>query len=426
MELAVLIALVVLNGLFAMAEIALVTARRARLRKMADEGDTRAGRAFRLSGDPTRFLSTIQIGITSIGVLNGIVGEAAFAAPLAAWLGSVGIPVRFTEELSIVIVVVLITYVTIVLGELVPKRIGQQNPERLARWVARPMEILALLSRPFGAALVGSTELILRILGVRGTTAQAVTEEEIHAILEEGSDAGVIEETERAMVRNVFRLEDRAVTTLMTPRSDIVYLDIEDTLAENLEKIRESAHSRFPVTRRRLNEVLGIVHTKQILSQALAGEHLDLAAGLEPATFVPDSQSGMDVLEAFRTSQIQLILIVDEYGQIRGLVTLQDLIEAIAGEFQNAEHGEASAIQRADGSWLLDGTIAVPELKEHLRLKSLPDGDAESFDTLSGLIQLLLDRLPRTGDIVEWDGWRFEIVDMDGRRIDKVLASRSA
>jgi putative hemolysin len=424
MEILLLLALILFNGFFAMSEIALITARRARLKKLAEAGDRRAARAIELGEQPTRFLSTIQIGITSIGVLNGIVGEATFADPLARWLSSLGMPGDLAGFAAIGLIVVIITYVTIVLGELVPKRLGQLGPERLARLVARPMQVLATVTRPFVFLLSTSTELILRLLRVRSTDARVVTEEEIHAVLEEGSAAGVIEKSEHAMVRNVFRLEDRLVTTLMTPRSDIVYLDVNDPLDRNLAKIRESGHSRFPVTRGRFSEVLGVVNAKQLLAQALRGQLPDLTASLEQPAYVPDSQSGMELLEAFRSSQIQMALVVDEYGQIRGLVTVQDLIEAIAGEFRSGPEDEAWAIQRADGSWLLDGTIPVPELQEHLALKSVPDGEAESYNTLSGMFQLLLDRLPRTGDIVEWQGWSFEIVDMDGRRIDKVLATR--
>jgi len=422
MELAVLLALILLNGLFALSEIALVTARKARLRAQADAGDRRAARALELGEHPTRFLSAIQIGITSIGVLNGIVGEATFAAPLALWLAGLGAPADAAELGATALVVLVVTYLTIVLGELVPKRLGQLNPERVARAVALPMEALAWITRPFVFLLSGSTEAILRLFGARGTTREAVTEEEIHALIEEGSAAGVINEQERAMVRNVFRLEDRPVTTLMTPRTDIVYLDLEQPAAENLATIRESAHSRFPVGRGGLAEVVGLATAKQLLAQAIRGEPLDLTANLDPVVFVPDSLTGREVLEEFRSSHLQLLMVVDEYGQVRGLVTLQDLLEAIAGEFVPAEGGEPSALRRPDGSWLFDGTIQVPDLLDHLGIRRAPADGEGSYETLAGLLMFLLDRMPATGDRVEWAGWTLEIVDMDGRRIDKVLA----
>jgi len=426
MEFAVLFALIVINGFFALSEIALVTARRARLQKLAEAGDRRAEMALRLAGNPTRFLSTVQIGITSIGVLNGIVGESALAQPLAGQLEALGMPSRASALTATGLVVALITYVTIVLGELVPKRMGQANPERLARLVARPMNGLAIAARPFVVLLTESTELILRMLRLPAPGAQQITEDEIHAILDEGSSAGVIERAEHAMVRNVFRLEDRPVTSLMTPRADVVYLDLEQPLEENLRRVRESPHSRFPVTRHRWQEVLGIVNARQLLARALQGQLAGLDAELESPVYVPDSQSGLDLLESFRAAQFQMALVVDEYGQIRGLVTLHDLIEAIAGQIRTTSSDDSRAVQRADGSWLLDGSIPVPEIKDHLGLRSMPAGESDTYDTLGGMIQLQLDRVPRTGDIVRHEGWSFEIVDMDGRRIDKVLAQRSS
>lgn len=425
MELSLLLALILLNGFFALSEIALVTARKARLRTEADAGDRRAARALELGEHPTRFLSTVQIGITSIGVLNGIVGEATFAEPLARWLQELGTPPEASYLGATGLVVLVITYVTIVLGELVPKRLGQISPERLARAVALPMDLLASLARPFVVVLTSSTELVLRLLGARATSADAVTEEEIHALIEEGSQAGVIDEQERTMVRNVFRLEDRPVTTLMTPRTDIVYLDLESPAAENLTTIRESAHSRFPVGKGGLGELVGLASAKQLLAQAIRGEPLDLGANLEPVVYVPDSISGMELLETFRSSRAQLVVVVDEYGHVRGLATLQDLLEAIAGEF-GGEGAESPAVQRADGSWLLDGALPIQDVLDRLGVRVPPRSEADSYETLSGLVMYLLDRMPKTGDRTQWAGWTLEIVDMDGRRIDKVLATREA
>lgn len=423
MEVALLLFLILLNGYFAMSEIALVTARKARLRKMSEAGDRRATRAIELGENPTRFLSTIQIGITSIGILSGIVGEAALAQPLAIVLQAWGVPLRASELGGTGIVVVLITYFTIVLGELVPKRLGQISPETIARFVAQPMLLLAMIARPFVRLLSASTELILKVLRVRDTSAQAVTEEEIHALLEEGAESGAIDELEHEIMRNAFRLDDRQVSSLMTPRAQIVYLNTGDPLDDNLRKITGSNHSRFPVVRGDLGEILGIATAKQLFAQKVRGEPTDLTKNLKPAVFVPESLTGMELLDAFRSSQIQFMLVVDEYGDVHGIVTLQDVLEAITGEFRTALPGEAWAMQRPDGSWLLDGLIPVPELKDRLALAAVPEEDTGRYHTLSGMIMLLLGRLPRTGDRIDWGGWSFEIVDMDGNRIDKVIAA---
>ncbi len=302
MEIVFLIALIVLNGLFAMSEIALVTARRARLARLAEDGDGAAEVAIKLGEDPTRFLSTIQIGITSIGILNGIVGEAALAGPLAEWLQGMGMDQRVSEIGSTVLVVVVITYVSIVVGELVPKRIGQIDPEGIARLVARPMNVLSVASRPFVYLLAGSTALLLRMMGQRESTGPSVTEEEIHAMLVEGSEAGVIEKSEHEMVRNVFRLDDRQIASLMVPRSDIVSLDLARPLEENLELVASSAYSSFPVCRGGLDDILGIASAKKLFNQSLRGETIDLTKELQSPVYVPESLTGMELLDQFRAS----------------------------------------------------------------------------------------------------------------------------
>jgi putative hemolysin len=423
-EVLILLGLVLLNGIFAMSEIALVTARKARLQKRVEEGDRGAAAALALGEDPNRFLSTIQIGITSIGILNGIVGQAALAAPFADWLETMGVDSPQSDYAATALVVVVVTYVSIVVGELVPKRLGQFNPEGVARFVARPMTWLSIASKPFVRLLSVSTELFLRMLGAKSSTGPSVTEEEIHAMLAEGSESGVIERNEHTMVRNVFRLDDRQISSLMVPRPDIVWLDTTDALEDNLAKVAGTVHSRFPVCREGLSEVLGFMHTKQLLARSLTGQPFDLTADLQPALFVPETLTGMELLENFRTSNAHIALVVDEFGEIQGLITLQDLLEAITGEFGASDAETSWAIQREDGSWLLDGLIPVPELKDRLELRSVPDEDRERYHALSGMLMLMLGRMPQTGDTVVWDNWRFEVVDMDGKRIDKVLASR--
>lgn len=423
MDIAILFGLIFLNGFFAMSEIALVTARKTRLQNLAQQGDNAAATALRLGEDPTFFLSAIQIGITSIGVLSGIVGEAALSPPFSAWLQGFGVEADIANPLATVLVVVSITYFSIVLGELVPKRIGQISPEAIARFVARPMLWLAILTKPFVMLLSGSTRLLLHLLGVKDTGNNSVTEEDIHHLLSEGSDAGVIEQQEHQMVRNVFRLDDRQIASFMVPRNDVVFLDADEPLTESLSQVEAHRYTRFPVVRGNWEEVLGLVSTSELLNQLLRGEQPSLTEHLSPAVFVPESLTGMELLENFKDSGGQMVFIIDEYGEIQGIVTLHDLMEAITGEFKPQSQEDAWAIQREDGSWLLDGLIPVPELKDRLGLLSVPEEDRGRYHTLSGMLMLILGRLPQTTDYCEWEGWRLEVVDMDGTRIDKVLAS---
>lgn len=425
MEVLFLVALILLNGVFAMSEIALVTARRSRLSRLAEDGDGSAVTALKLHDEPTRFLSTVQIGITSIGILSGIVGEAVLADPLALWLQSLGVAQDVSSIVSTALVVVVITYVAIVIGELVPKRVGQLNPESIALLVARPMQLLSLITRPFVRLLTISTETLLRLLGQRERPGQSVTEEEIHAMLEEGSEAGVIEQHEHDMVRNVFRLDDRQIASLMIPRSEITYLDVADSHQQTLDRVTESEHSRFPVCRGGLHNVLGIVNAKQLLNQTLKGGSAELTAMLLPAVFVPETLNGMELLRHFRASGTQMVLVVDEYGEVQGLVTLQDVLEAVTGEFNPRNQEDAWAVQREDGSWLLDGLIPIPEFKDKLELRSTPEEERGRYHTLSGLMMWLLGRVPHTGDIATLENWRLEVVDLDGKRVDKVLVTRT-
>ncbi len=425
MEIALLIALILINGVFAMSEIALVTARRARLQKLVEDGDRAAAAAIQLGEDPTRFLSTIQIGITSIGVLNGIVGEAALAGPLAQTLRELGVADPYAGYTATGLVVVLITYFSIVVGELVPKRLGQTHPELFARLVARPIQGLAVATKPFVLLLSMSTQSLLRLLGVKPGGASAVTAEEIHAMLEEGSHAGVIESQEHAMVRNVFRLDDRQIGSLMVPRADVVCLQLDDGFDDNLARIEGSEHARFPVVRGSLDDVVGIVNARRWLGRAMrGGERRLLTEELEQPLYVPETLTGMELLDNFRSSNLHMAFVIDEYGAVQGIVTLQDLIEAITGEFQPVGLQASWAVQREDGSWLLDGHIPVPELKDRLDLARVPEEERGRYHTLSGMLMLLIGRIPAVAEVTLWEGWRFEVVDMDGKTVDKVLASR--
>jgi putative hemolysin len=424
MEPLILIGLILLNGIFAMSEIALVTARKARLIKLAEDGDSAASTALKLGEDPTRFLSTVQIGITSIGILNGIVGESVLAAPFAIWLAGLGVADNVASIGATAFVVIVVTYVTIVLGELVPKRLGQLNPESVARLVARPMQILASVTRPFVFLLTASTHGILRLFGVKQNAQSSVTEEEIHAILDEGSEAGVIEERQHAMLRNVFRLDDRQLASLMIPRSDMVYVDTRRTPEENLQLIVDSQHSRYLVCEGGLENLLGVVHSKQILASLAKGQPPDFSTHLQPTIFVPETLTGTELLEQFRVNHMPMAFVVDEYGEIEGMVTLADVLEAVTGEFTPRNPKDSWGTRRADGSWLLDGAIPIPELKDRLELKGVPEEDKGRYHTVSGMMMMMLGRIPAAGDYVDWESWRFEVADMDDLRIDKVLASR--
>ncbi len=425
MDVAFLIFLILLNALFAMSEMALTASRKARLQVMVEAGDSGAQAAMDLHENPTKFLSVVQVGITSIGILNGIVGDAAFSAPFAHWLQlTFPIQARAADITATAMVVVVITFMTIIFGELVPKRFGLMYPEKVARVVARPMEWLSLITRPFVKLLSWCTEGTLALFGIRGGPDRSVTEEEIAASLEEGLDAGVIEAQEHQMVRNVFRLDDRQVGSMMIPRAEIVWLDIAATAEDVLRTITNEEHSRYPVCRGGLEDVLGVVSAQSLLQQAMQGGMVSLQDKLQPSVFVPETLSGMELLEHFRASSAQLVFVVDEYGEVQGMITVRDVLEAITGEFTTPSDDSSWAVQRDDGSWLFDGLIPVPELKDRLDLKELPEEDRGRYNTLAGMVMLLLGRLPRTADSVEWEGWRFEVVDLDGKRVDKVLAAR--
>ena len=426
MDLSLLVFLILLNGAFAMSEMALTASRKARLQVMVEAGEPGAQAAMDLHENPTRFLSTVQIGITSIGVLNGIVGEGAFAEPFSHWLiATFGVAHGTARIGATALVVVTITILTIIFGELVPKRLGQLYPESVARLVSRPMNLLSTAARPLVTLLTLGTEGVLRLLGVRGSPSRAVTEEEIAASLEEGVDAGVIEAQEHQMVRNVFRLDERQIGSMMMPRAEIVWLDETDTLEQVLKTVSDSGHQRFPVCRDSLDDVRGVLGLGSLLGPLARAEPLVLANYMQPPVFVPETLSGMELLEHFRAASTDIVFVVDEYGAVQGVITERDLLEAITGEFGSATDEDAWALQRPEGGWLMDGLIPVPEFKDRLDLKDLPEEDRGRYNTLAGMIILLLGRLPKTADAVLWEGWRFEVVDLDGKRVDKVLVTRA-
>lgn len=420
LDLLILVVLFVINGMFSMVEVALVTSRRAKIQAMADGGNKGAAAGLKLIDDPNWALSTIQVGITSIGILSGIVGESALATPVVHVLADWGLPADTAKLIAIVFVVVAITYFSIVIGELVPKRIGQMNPEGMLCSFARFMQLLSLIMSPFVKLLSVSTEKLLKLLRIRDSKS-GVTEEEIHAIIDEGSASGAIEVNERDMVRNVFRLDDRQVGSLMTPRSDIEWVNLKENRDTSIQKILSSHRARLVVADESLDNVKGVCTTRQLLREMIQNGKPDFK-DLTPVAYVPESLSGMELLEHFKNTDIPLSLVVDEYGEVVGLVTPRDLLEAIAGEFKPETTGDAWAVSRGDGSWYLDGLIPIPELKDRLGFKHVPEEELGRYNTLSGMMMLLLGRMPKTGDKAMWEGWQLEVADMDGRRIDKVLA----
>ncbi|WHZ10337.1 MAG: CBS domain-containing protein [Burkholderiaceae bacterium] len=425
MELLLIALLTLLNAVFAMSEMALASSRKARFGAMVEEGDKGAQAALALLARPTQFLSSVQVGITSIGMLSGIIGEAAFSNGVSNWIQMLGVPTRAADISATALVVVAITYVNIVFGELVPKRIGQLYPERVARLVSRPMTWLAAAGSPFVRLLSVSTQGVLRLMRVDNVAARAVTEEEITASLEEGRDAGVIEAQEHQMVQNVFHLDDRPLISLMVPRADVEWLAADATVAQCLERVGaagKDAHSWYPVCRGSLDDVVGIVSVGRLL-QLGPGAPGTIESQVQPAAFLPETLTGMELLEQFRAKSGRMVLVVDEYGVVQGLMTPRDLLEAITGELQPGTQAEAWAVLREDGSWLLDGLMPVSELKVRLDIRDLPEEDRGRYNTVAGLLLSVSGRLPATGERIECAGWIFEVVDLDGRRIDKVLAT---
>lgn len=427
MDLLLIIFLTLLNALFAMSELAVVSSRRIRLEAMGKNGDRRTAAALKLLEKPTQFLSTVQVGITSIGMLNGIVGEAAFSEILAEQLTRWGISASAAAILATAIVIIAITFITIIFGELVPKRIGQMYPESVARWVAQPMAWLSMLTKPFVGLLSISTQGVLKLLHIQEHGSRAVTEEEISASLEEGVDAGLIEAHEHQMLRNVFNLDDRALTSIMVPRGDIDWMDANLSVAEAIQYTSRQgkghAHSWYPVCRAGLDNVVGIVSVAKLLELGMDCSD-PLPSHTTPAEFVPETLSGMEMLERWRSKSGRLLLVVDEYGVIQGLLTPRDLLEAITGELKSTTPIDAWATPLAGGRWSFDGAIPINELKSRLDIDELPQEDRGRYNTLAGLLMFIAGRLPLVNEQIECAGWIFTINAMEGHRIDVVSATR--
>jgi putative hemolysin len=426
MELLVLLFLFVVNGLFSMSEMAVVSARKARLQQLYDEGYPGAGAALALANNPSHFLSTIQVGITVIGITSGAFGEATLTSHLALWFVQWPLIAPHAQFIALTLVIAGITLGSLLIGELVPKRLALVNPEGVASAVARPMTWLASLVYPVVRVLSMATDAILHVIGRRAVESPPVSEEEIRVLMEQGTEAGVFDQHEHQLVSRVFRLDDLRVTAVMTPRTDIVYLNLEEPEATLMQHLTDAPHSRFPVTRGDLDTVEGIVEVKALLSDLVSRKTIDFSARLLKPLYVPETLTVTDVLASFKKHRHTMALIVNEYGDLQGLVTLHDVMEALVGDIGPIDDTEqVEIVQREDGSWLIDGGVAIDRLKEALAVEeTLPEEDTAAYNTLGGFVMLQLGRVPKAADYFEWEGLRFEVVDMDRNRIDKLLVKR--
>lgn len=425
LEFGLILLLIVLNGLFAMSEMAIVSARKVRLQQLAESGDKGASKAVDLADQPTHFLSTVQIGITMIGILSGALGEAAIAKPLQPLLNQIPQLAAYAEQTALAITVVAITYLSLVIGELVPKRLALQHPESIALWISRPMYWLSRLTLPAVKFLALSTESMLWLLRHKPSKQPSITEEEIKILFAQGTEEGVFEEAEQKFMENILRLGDRKVGAIMTPRKDLVFLDLQKSFDDNRQRILDHHHWILPLCNNGLETVIGFVKTKDLLNRVLVGDKPELQDLATPALYVLDSLTLMELLEQFRSARLPTALVVDEYGEIDGLVALTDVLEAIVGDLPSAaDLDKPDVVQREDGSWLIDGMLTIDRLKELFDLDDLPEERSGEFHTVGGFVMRHLGRVPKTADHFEYEGLRLEVMDMDGNRVDKILVSR--
>jgi putative hemolysin len=425
-DIIIILALILLNGIFAMSELAVVSAKRLRLEKMAADGSGGARTAVKLHDDPSRFLSTIQIGITLISIFNGAFGEASLVARLTPSLVAVGLAEGYARPAALTVVVIAITFASIVLGELVPKRIAILYPEILAARIARPLQQLSRLMHPFVRLLSVTTDFIMRLLGMRHHKDETPTEEEVTGMIRESTDAGVFERAEYDIAARALRLDDWHLRALMTPRVDLEFLDLGEPLDKNLARLAEIPYARFPVYRGDRSQVLGIVNARDLFRQAIRKgslQGIDIEAELDDPLYVPESVSAIDLLEQLKKNHAELAMVVDEYGEIQGMITLTDVMTALVGEVPAEEDDEApDAVQRDDGSWFLDGGMVLDRFRYLTGAEFLfPDEDTDAYHTLAGFVLYQLGYIPKPGERLDWGGWRFEVVDMDGNRIDRLL-----
>lgn len=430
-DLLIILVLILLNGVFAMSELALVSAKRMRLERRAEEGSRGARTAIALADNPSHFLSTVQVGITLIGIFTGAFGEASLVQRLRPQIESIGVPANYAYEVSLFIVVLGITFVSIILGELVPKRIAMRYPDAMATLIAPPLSLLSKIMAPFVKILSFSTEVIVRLLGIHEAKEEAPTEEDITGMIKEGADTGLFEKTEYDIVSRALRLDDRHLKALMTPRVDLVLIDLDADRREILELIADNTYSRFPVYRGDRAQIIGFISVRDLLAQAVKHgslEAVNIDAAIQPLLYVPETVSAMVLLESFKKNSSELALIVDEYGDIQGMVTLSDVMSALVGDVTViGEEHDPDAVQRQDGSWLLDGGIDLDRFRDLMATPvRFPNEDNGAYHTLAGFVLYQFGYIPKTSEFFEWGEFRFEVVDMDGNRIDRVLVARMA
>ena len=416
--------LILLNGMLAMSEIAVISSRKIKLQKMSQDGNKGADITLELLESPNQFLSAVQIGITLIGILAGAFGGATISIYLNNYLSGFSFLAPYSDTLSIIVVVLIIAYFSLVVGELVPKRIGLNNPEKISVKIARPLQILSRITSPIVSLLSFSTDSLLRLIGSKKESSDEVTEDEIKLLIKEGLEAGTVEKEEEDIIKRVFRLDQQKVGSLMTPKTEIIWLDLDDPLEEVEKQIIDSERSIFPVGKDELNNFLGVVQTKDILGSILNGEKINIESNLKEPLVIPETLPILDVLNLFKENKnyVHMAMVVDEYGSIEGLITLNDILEALVGDIPSLdEPNEPKAILRKDGSWLVDGYLSAEEFKEVLNIEKLPDENEGNFNTIGGFIMSYTGKVPDTGEIFQWENIEFEIVDMDGHHIDKIL-----
>jgi len=428
MDFALLLFLILLNGVFAMCEIAVVSSRKVRLQRLADDGSPGAHTALALHNHPSNFLSTIQVGITSVGILSGAIGESALADPLTAWLRQFALIQPYARPVALTFVVIGLTYFSVVVGELVPKRLGLLAPEGIASLVAKPMNFLSAAARPLVWLLSTSSDLILRLLGARGRDEHPITDDEINVLMGQGAESGIFHKSEQEIVSNVLRLDEQRVGVIMTHRSDLFLIDLTSPAEEIRRLLIECPFEHAIICRLGVDNIVGILRRVDLLAAALDGGTIDIERQMKAPLYVPESLTTFQLMENLRRAHTEIALIVDEYGHLEGLVTLADVLTSIVGdELLTDSPEDRDFVQREDGSWLIDGGASIERLKYMLDMDGEPSGEEDSgVNTVAGFIMHKLGRIPAEADYFEWDDYRFEVVDMDKNRIDKVLVSRVA
>jgi putative hemolysin len=425
-KLIVVFLLILANGVFVMAELAIVSARKVRLQQAANQGNRSARAALKLANNPNNFMAAAQVGITMIAIISGAFGEKTLSEIIEPLLHQIPGFANYSKPIGFLISVITITYLTLIVGELVPKRLALNSPETIASLLAQPMGLLAKVASPIVYLLSSSTEIVIKLLGIRPSDEPQVTEEEIRVMIEQGTEAGMFEQAEEDIMKRVFQLGDRRVSSIMTPRPDIIWLDLEDSDEENRQVLHEESHARFPICRDGLDTILGITQVYDLLRDSMDGQPLDLTGKMQPPLFVPESTRALKVLEQFKQTGQQMAFVVDEYGVIQGLVTLTDILQALVGDLPSAgEVAEPQSVQREDGSWLLDGMLPIYQFKELLDIEQdLPGEQRGGYQTLGGFVVMHLGKIPAAADHFIWGRYRFEVMDMDGNRVDKVLVGQ--